>query len=83
MTEGKIEHELKLLNNRISNIELNPKIIDGWLLEKYVKKFFDYSDTAMAELLKTKELLVSEIGRRRFYKVDSIITLLNKHIVTK
>mgnify|MGYP001099353453 CR=1 FL=1 len=59
---------------------LNAISIGGWLRKHFVKRFFDYGDTKLWELEKNRLLIVSKIGDRKFYSVESITSLLNSNI---
>ncbi len=83
MTEGKIEYELGQLNAKISQIDMAAKTIDGWLPRNFTMKFFDLGETSMTSMENTGKLVVSKIGRRKFYCVKSIIALLKNNIVSK
>lgn len=80
MNEDKIQLELNLLRREISMIDMSAHFIEGWLPRKYVKKFFDISDTTLNTLEKSGKLIVSKIGRRKFYDIKSITELLQKNI---
>jgi hypothetical protein len=41
-------------------------------------EFFEYGDTQMAALFKQGDLIVSEIGIRKFIKKESVLKLLEK-----
>lgn len=55
----------------------NLKVI--WLPRNDVMEFFDYGDTRMGTL--EHELVVSQVGNRKFYQRDSILNLLKANIV--
>lgn len=73
----KILHELEFLKTKT----LENSTIGGWVNKTTFKKFLDYGDTATAEILNSGELTVSEVGRRRFIQISSLIEYLEKHRV--
>ena len=55
----------------------NLKVI--WVPRNEVMEFFDYGDTRMGTL--ENDLVVSQVGNRKFYQRDSILSLLEANIV--
>ena len=55
----------------------NLKVI--WMPRADVMEFFDYGDTRMGTL--ENDLVVSQVGNRKFYQRDSILSLLEANIV--
>ncbi len=55
-------------------------VSEKWIPEKQVKSFFNYESTQMASFLKSEELVVSKIGKRKFILKESIEKLLAKNI---
>ena len=51
----------------------------GWLPKKIVMRFFDYGATQMRQLEKEYGLETSKIKARKFYSVQSILNLIEKH----
>jgi hypothetical protein len=51
----------------------------GWLPKKQVMRFFDYGDTQMRQLEKEHRLEISTIKARKFYSVQSLLNLIEKH----
>ena len=70
---------LQAINKQISKIGTHP-ISESWLNKKQVKQIFDYGETKMRELEKENHLITSKIKSRKFYSVDSIISLIEKNI---
>ena len=54
----------------------------GWLPKKAVMRFFDYGDTQMRQLEKEHNLVTSKVKARKFYAVDSILNLIENHIIS-
>lgn len=73
--------ELRLINASllILSDEVNQSNLIGWMSRKTVLKFFDYSSNQLRALEKKNELVVSKVGRRTFYSVQSIIQLIEKN----
>ena len=76
----KILNEIKLIKQSILAIERNGSAIGDWLPKKAVMRHFDYGDNQLRTLEKLKLLEVSKVGRRKFYSLKSIITLIQKNI---
>jgi len=55
-------------------------VIEGWVNKKTVLRFLDYSDNQLKKVEKVAGFVMSKVGRRKFYKVESIIRLLNENI---
>ncbi len=53
-----------------------------WISRDSVKVFFGYKDTQLTSLEKKESLVVSKIGKRKFYSRESILNLLNRNIQT-
>lgn len=77
----KLMGEIKLIKKSLLAIEKNHLSLGGWLPKNTVLKYFDYGDNQLRNLEKTNSLVVSKIGRRKFYSVDSILALLEKNKV--
>jgi hypothetical protein len=69
--------EINLIKQSLIAIERNSSSIGDWLPRKAVMRFFDYGETQMRELEKSKKLEISVIGRRKFYNTKSINNLIN------
>ena len=54
--------------------------IGSWLTRRQVMKFLCYQDTAMSELEKSGTIEFSQVGRRKFFRKEAIIALLEKNI---
>lgn len=68
------------INRKLENISINP-IFKAWIPKKALMRFFDYGDTQMLQLEKEHGLVTSKIKARKFYAVDSILNLIEKHII--
>ena len=77
--QSKILKEIKLIKDSLFVIARSFNSIDDWLPKKAVMRFFDYGDTQLRELEKSKSIVVSKIGNRKFYSLKSIIELIEKH----
>lgn len=71
--------ELADLKAQISNFE-NAQYFENWIPRKTVMQFLNYGDTQMAALLKEGELIVSEVGARKFILKESFLNFLKKRI---
>ena len=75
----KLMSEIALIKQSMLAIEKNGTAIGGWMPKKAVMRYFDYADSQLRELEKSKAIEVSKVGRRTFYSKDSIIKLLNQN----
>ena len=71
--------EIKAIKQSLLVIERNGAAIGGWLPKKAVLRYFDYGDSQLRLLEKSKEIEVSKVGRRKFYSLASIIELIDKN----
>ena len=79
--EQKVLAELATLRQLIQQPEgLN--ISSNWIPRKDVMKFLSYGDTQRAALEKKGELIVTKVGKRKFFHRDSLNKLLEKNIQT-
>lgn len=69
---------IKELNNKIIQTELSG-LYNVWLPKKAVMKFLDYGETQMREVEQEHNLVISKIKARKFYSVESILNMLEKH----
>lgn len=58
---------------------LEKSAVAGYINKAAFKQFFEYGDTRTAEILSSGELVTSEVGRRTFIQVSSILEYLEKH----
>ena len=70
---------LTSIEKRIANFERSQSVITDWLPKKAVMRFFDYGETQLRVLETTNKIECSVIGRRKFYRMSSIIKLLEKN----
>jgi hypothetical protein len=75
-----LHNAIQQIKNILSRIDRDSSAIGGWLPKKAVMRFFDYGDSQMKTLEDKKILVVSKIGRRKFYSVESIISLIEKNM---
>jgi hypothetical protein len=69
---------LEEVNENLYEFSLNV-LYQKWLPKKAVMRFFDYGETQMREVEKDHKLQVSRIKARKFYSVESILSMLNSH----
>lgn len=69
--------ELNEIKKALREISMNFIEIDGWISAKTVQRFFDYSESNMAVFEKKQTLTIKKINRRKFYRKEEIIQLLN------
>jgi hypothetical protein len=76
---SKLLKEIAIIKQAILAIEGNGMVIGDWISQKAVKKFFDYGDNQLRTLEKTHSIVVSKIGRRKFYSLESIFKLIEEN----
>ena len=74
-----ISTELAHVKKQLAESE-NARHFENWISRKKLMEFFDYGDTQIAALFKQKDLVVSEVGNRKFIKKESVIEFLEKNI---
>lgn len=77
MFNKNIHKELNEIKKSLREISLNFIEIGGWISAKTVQKFFNYSESNMAVFEKKLNLTTKKINRRKFYRKEEIIQLLN------
>ena len=70
MKDTQIINELLLIKKSLLAIEKNHLSVGGWLSKNTVLRYFDYGDNQLRNLEKINSIVVSKIGRRKFYSVD-------------
>ena len=72
----KLMSEIRLIKKAIYSIERNTAPIGGWIPKNAAMRFLDYADNQMRVLERKNLLIVSKIGRRKFYSIQSLIELI-------
>ncbi len=68
----------QVLINVISELVNNQNpMLQKWLPRKLVMDFFEYGDTQMTSMQKQYNLVTQKIGKRIFYRTDSVLNLLD------
>ncbi len=70
-----IQKDLRFLKTKA----LENSAVGGYINKTAFKNFFEYGDTRTAEILNSGELVISEVGRRTFIQVSSVLEYLEKH----
>lgn len=82
MTEyTQILKEIKAIKESLISAEKYGFSVGDWMPKKLVMRFFDYGSTKLLELEKSKLIIYTKIGGRKFYSIKSIIDLMQKNIV--
>lgn len=76
---SEILSELQAIKKQLLLSPVTTPIIPDWITKQDAMKFLGYQETTMSVLLKSGELVVSNIGARKFIHRDSIIKLLEKN----
>ena len=71
--------ELAEVKKQLAEYE-SARYFENWIPRKKLMEFFDYGDTQIGALFKQKDLIVSEVGKRKFIKKESVIEFLEKNI---
>ncbi len=61
----------------------NTNLLGDWMNKKTLKRVFDYSDSQIREMEKNQKLIVSKVGRRKFYSVKSALEIIEAGIIDK
>jgi len=77
-----LKSELAKIKKQLEEYE-NCRHFDNWIPRKKLMEFFDYGDTKIAALFKNENLIVSEVGNRKFIRKESVLKLLEKSITSK
>lgn len=74
----KLKKELSEIRSQLEEYE-NSRLFDNWIPRKKLMEYFDYGDTQIVALFKKGNLVVSEIGNRKFIKKESVIKYLEQN----
>jgi hypothetical protein len=80
-TESNIQRNNNTPQKSFEELKNSTLIIGGWLPRKMVMDFMEYESTQMAAFEKTPELVVSQIGKRKFITLKSLTEVLEKNII--
>lgn len=75
-----IQKELADLKKLIQSLPLENPLSKDWISRTQLQLFLDYRDTQMTKFLKSENLIVSTIGKRKFITRKSIDKFLEKNI---
>jgi len=75
----KLSAEIAEIKRKLEESEI-ARNFDNWIPRRKLMEFLDYGDTQMAAIFKQGDLIVSEIGNRKFIKRESVIRLLEKNV---
>ncbi len=79
MFDKDVFRELNEIKKSLQIMNFNALDIGGWIPSRIVQRFFNYSDSNMSTFESNNNLTISRVNRRRFYRKDEIIELLNKN----
>lgn len=71
--------EIADLKNLILQMSKVSVVSEKWIPRKNSMEYLNYGPTQMAAFEKENEIVISRIGKRKFYSCDSIEKLLNKN----
>ena len=77
-----LKSDLAKIQKQLEEYE-NGRYFDNWIPRKKLMEFFDYGDTQIAALFKSGNLVVAEVGNRKFIKKESVLKLLEKGVISK
>ncbi len=78
-----IKQELTDLKELLIKNGIKSPVSENWIAIEDLKEWINYGNTQMCEFLKTKDLIVSQFGRRKFVRKDSLEKLLENGIMNK
>lgn len=76
-----LKQELFEIKEHLYSTPAHNPLIDKWIPRCDLMEFLHYGNTQMAALEKTEGVIVSKIGKRKFYNRESLEKLLEKHII--
>jgi hypothetical protein len=81
--ETKIQEQLDVLVSLLAEyLSTDTRAsITEWIPLQKCREFLAYGETQMATLLKSENLVVSQIGRRKFISRESLLELLENNII--
>lgn len=74
-----ISDDINFLKQKLQEVT-SANYFPEWIPRKTIMQFLDYGDTQMAALLKKKDLVISEVGARKFIEKKSFLKFLEKNI---
>jgi hypothetical protein len=79
------ENLLKQILMKVERIEMNLQdsnltrpLSEEWIRRDEVMHFFDYGDTQIAAFEKQQTVVTAKVGKRKFFKKQSILDLLER-----
>ncbi|MCB9056838.1 MAG: hypothetical protein H6549_13370 [Chitinophagales bacterium] len=79
---NKIQTDIQELRKDLLKNQNETPVSSNWIPRKQVMQFLGYGDTQMAVLEKTGQLVVTRVGKRKFFQRESLEKLLEKNIVS-
>lgn len=71
--------ELSVIKKKLAESEC-AKYFENWIPRHILMQFLNYGDTQIAALLKEPDLIISEVGARKFVEKRSFLKFLEKNI---
>lgn len=75
-----LQQEIENLKKAVLSLKLQNPLYEKWLPRKVAMDFMDYGATQMIEFEKTSGIIISKIGRRKFFLRASLEKYLEKNI---
>lgn len=80
---NRLLNEILIIKKSLLALEKNSLSFGDWIPKNTVLKYFDYGENQLRNLEKTDSIVVSKIGRRKFYSLNSILKLIEKNKLQK
>ena len=76
LNEQRLIEELIKIRQSLKRLEHHNSAMSEWWTKKMVMEYLNYGETQLRKLEKENKIVVSKIGARKFYSVQSILNLI-------
>lgn len=74
--EKEIKRFLKEIYDKLDTFAAKG-LYEKWVPKKAAQRFFDYGETQMRQLEKENKIVTTKIKARKFYSLESVLSLLD------
>lgn len=78
---SQLEKLIKMFMEKFSNYSSCHELRREWLPKHEVQEFLGYGDTQMSTITKNYNLVLTEIGKKKFYSLKSLQKVFEKNIL--